>query len=435
MIMSMVKNKAPLPMSPGRFGFFHSIRRTSDHLASQNNEYFTQKQTLKQKDLFLIFVSSIFSILLVWLPFFFGFKEGTITLFKNYDGPNYLIIAKSWYDKLYIAKHFSLPIPLEYYAAHLPGYPLTISFLNIFIPGPWAMLLSTLLSTIAASLIFYLFLYKFKLSENPLWLTIVFLVFPARWVAVKAIGSPEPLFIFAILASFYFFKSAFDSAENNLISKKKSIILDLFLAGIFGAIAQITKSPGILLFVGYEICLIKRFSNNFTKLYFNDIYHCIKYSLPLLLIPVAAVGVFVFYYFRTGDFLAYFHSGDNFHLVFPPYQGFFPERTWLGTFWNEDMVWQYLLGALTVVYLIKQKYDDLASFAGVFFTATLFVAHRDLARYSLPLVPFALIAFDKFIQKKEFKIALLIILPAIYLYTINFIGGNVAPVADWTPYL
>jgi len=206
------------------------------------------------------------------------------------------------------------------------------------------------------------------------------------------------------------------------------------LAGIFGAIAQITKSPGILLFVGYEICLIKRFSNNFTKLYLNDIYHCIKYSLPLLLIPVAAVGVFVFYYFRIGDFLAYFHSGDNFHLVFPPYQGFFPERTWLGTFWNEDMVWQYLLGTLTVVYLIKQKYDDLASFAGVFFTATLFVAHRDLARYSLPLVPFALIAFDKFIQKKEFKIALLIILPAIYLYAINFIGGNTAPIADWTPY-
>jgi hypothetical protein len=88
-----------------------------------------------------------------------------------------------------------------------------------------------------------------------------------------------------------------------------------------------------------------------------------------------------------------------------------------------------------VVFLIKQKYYDLACFAGVFFSATLFIAHRDLARYSLPLVPFALIAFDKLIQKKEFKIALLIILPAIYFYAINFIGGNTAPVADWTPYL
>jgi hypothetical protein len=99
------------------------------------------------------------------------------------------------------------------------------------------------------------------------------------------------------------------------------------------------------------------------------------------------------------------------------------------------MVWQYLLGALTLVLLLKQRLYDLASFAGVFFAATLFVAHRDLARYSLPLTPFSLIAFDKFIQKKEFKIALLITLPAIYLYAINFIAGNTAPVADWTPYL
>ena len=138
---------------------------------------------------------------------------------------------------------------------------------------------------------------------------------------------------------------------------------------------------------------------------------------------------------KTGDFLAYFHSGDNFHLVFPPYQAFSQNRSWLGDFWREDLIWQYLLGALTVILLIRQKYYDLASFAGLFFTATLFVAHRDLARYSLPLVPFSLIAFDKFIQKKEFKVALFIILPAIFLYAINFIAGNTAPIADWSPYL
>lgn len=367
---------------------------------------------------------------LVWVPFLFGFKEGMTTVFKNYDGPNYLIIAKSWYDKAFVGQHFSMPIPLEYYAAHLPGYPLTMIFPDAFLPGPWAMLISTLLATIAAAIAFYLLLYKFKLSENPLLLTLVFLVFPARWVAVKAVGSPEPLFIFAILASLYFFKSAFDKVENNLFSKKKSVMLDLLLAGIFGAIAQITKSPGILLFVGYLGYL-----GYLSYLSKYTLKETTKFSLPLFIIPASASLVFLFYKIRTGDFLAYFHSGDNFHLIFPPYQGFFPELSWLGTFWNEDMIWQYLLGALTVVFLFKQKLYDLASFAGIFFTATLFVAHRDLARYSLPLVPFTLIAFDKFIQKKEFKIALLIILPAIYLYAINFIGGNTAPVADWTPYL
>jgi len=383
-----------------------------------------------KRDLFLVILFSLLTTLIVWLPFLCSFKEGIISLFKNYDGPNYLIIAKTWYDKALIGRTFSLPIPLEYYPAHLPGYPLTISLLNTILRGPWAMLTSTLLATIGCSLMFYLFVLKFKLSENPLWLTLVFLILPARWVAVKAVGSPEPLFIFAILASFYFFKSAFDKVENNLLSKKKIVWLDLLLAGIFGALAQITKSPGILLFISYLSYL-----GYLGYLRKKTIIGSIKLSLPLLLIPLSALAVFIFYQFRTGDFLAYFHSGDNFHLVFPPYLGFFPERSWLGTFWSEDMVWQYLLGALTVVFLIKQKYYDLACFAGVFFLATTLVAHRDLARYSLPIMPFTLIAFDSFIQKKEFRIALLIILPAIYLYAINFIAGNTAPVADWTPYL
>lgn len=395
------------------------------------NDYFVIISLVKlKKDLITLILVSILCTFLVWLPFILGLGEGTLTLFKNFDGPNYIIIAKSWYSKNFISVNFSLPTPLEYYPAHLPGYPSTIFFLNAFLPGPWAMLISTLIATVTATCSFYLLLYKFKLSENPLWLSFVFLILPARWVAVKAVGSPEPLFLFAIIASFYFFKSAFDKVENNLVSKKKSAIFDLLLAGIFGAAAQITKSPGILLFISY-LCYLGYLS----YLRKNNIRETIKLSLPLFLIPLSALVVFYFYKIRTGDFLAYFHSGDNFHLVFPPYQAFAQARSWLGDFWREDLVWQYLLGALAVILLFKQKLYDLASFAGIFFTATLFVAHRDLARYSLPLVPFALIAFDKFIQKKEFKIALLVILPAIYLYAINFISGNIAPVADWTPYL
>lgn len=359
-----------------------------------------------KRELLTLILLSFLATFLIWVPFIVGWREGMITVFKNYDGPNYIIVAKTWYDKSQIAQNFSLPTPLEYYPAHLPGYPLIIVVLNQFLPGPWAMLISTLFFTCLTLIIFYLFVLKFKLSQNPFWLSLVFLLLPGRWVAVKAVGSPEPLFIFAILASFYFFKS------------KK-----WFLAGIFGALAQITKTPGILLFFGYLIYL-----SYIDKKFFQRL-------LLLLIIPASILPVFWFFKLRTGDFLAYFHSGDNFHLVFPPYQSFSQNRSWLGDFWREDMVWQYLLGALTVVTLIKQKYYDLASFAGVFFTATLFVAHRDLARYSLPLVPFSLIALDKFIQKKEFKIALLIILPAIYLYAINFIASNTAPIADWTPYL
>lgn len=358
--------------------------------------------------LFLILLAFL-STLLVWLPFLLGQGRGMLTVFANYDGPNYLIIAKTLYDKNLIAHSFSLPIPLEYYPAHLPGYPLLIKIFNLFLPGTWAMLLATVFPAVLAVGTFYLLVKKFRLASDPFWLSLLFLFLPARWLTVRSVGSPEPLFIFAVLTSFYFFK------------EKR-----WWLAGIFGALAQITKSPGILLFIAY--CFL--FINESRKTKRIDCK-----ALPLFLIPLLAIAVFWFYKIQTGDFLAYFHSGDNFHLVFPPYQSFISSRSWLGQIWVEDMIWQYLIGALAVIYLIKQKYYDLASFAGIFFAATLFIAHRDLARYSLPLAPFALIAFEKFLSGRAFKIAFLIILPAIYLYTINFILGNTAPVADWTPYL
>ena len=378
------------------------------------------------QDLILLVLATIASTLFVWLPFAFSWGEGMLTVFANYDGPNYLVIAKTLYQPELIRNTFSLPIPLEYYPAHLPGYPFLIRILDLPIPGTWAMLLTTLITTILAVIIFYLFIKKFKLSKTPLWLSTLFLFLPARWLVVRSIGSPEPLFIFSLLASFYFFKSALTPLSQNLVSKKKIITIDFLLAGIFGALAQITKTPGILLFLAYAVWLIVLAIKK-KKIHFQ--------AWPLLLMPLSALAVFFFYYLQTGNFLAYFQSGDNFHLVFPPFQAFATGRNWLGDFWLEDMVYVYLFGALTVVLLFKQKLYDLATFATIFFTATLFVAHRDLSRYSLPLMPFTIIAFAPFLEKKEFKIAFLIILPAIYFYTLNFILHNVAPIADWSPYL
>lgn len=361
-----------------------------------------------RKEVFILIFIVIFSTLLIWLPFalksswFFGLsmpEKGMQTVMANYDGPNYIVIAKCWYQKDCIAENFSLSLPLEYYPAHFPGYPLTIWFLDKIFPATWAMLGSTLIFTIAAVLIFYL------LTKN-FWLSIFFLFLPARWWIVRSIGSPEPLFIFTILTSIYFFK------------KEK-----YWLAGIFGALAQLTKTPAILLLGAYLLFLLwkKRFY--------------LKTIIPLFLIPLTILLVFCFYQIQTNDFLAYFHSGDNFHLVFPPFQAFISERSWLGDIWTEDIVWLYLLGAIGVIQLLKKKRHLLFSFAAIFFTATLFIAHRDVARYSLPLAPLMLISYEDFLKKKEFKIAFGAVFLGIYIYALNFILHNTAPIADWTPYL
>lgn len=361
----------------------------------------------QMKSFFLILFLVIFSSLLVWLPF--SFRNEMLKVFANYDGPNYLIIAKTWYQKDLIRQKFEFPLPLEYYPAHFPGYPALIGFFDLFLPGPWAMLVATVFSTTLAAWMFYLFLKKNNFSPSPLWLTLLFLFLPPRFLAVRTIGSPEPLFIFAILASFYFFR-----------------LKNWWLAGIFGALAQITKSPGILLFIAYELIILKETIKT-KRLNFK--------TYPLILIPLSALGIFLFYYRQTGDFLAYFHSGDNFHLFFPPFQIFKTGQNWIGDFWLEDVVYIYLLGGLTIIFLTKKKLFDLATFAGIFYLATLFITHRDLSRYSLPLSSFAIIAFSDFLEKKEFKLAFLIILVPIYLYTLNFLSYNTAPVSDWTPFL
>ncbi len=355
----------------------------------------------------ICFVAAV-STLLVWLPFWIEKRMDLV--FANFDGPNYLVISKCWYRQNCIGKTFSLPQPLEYYPAHLPGYPMLISLFSRFLPGWWAMLIANLTTGSVAAALIYLLLEQLKI-RGSFWLALIWLFLPARMVILRSVGAPEIMFIGAITASIFFFR-------------KKQYLA----SGVFLALAQITKSPAILLFAAY--CLTSLLTDKL------DLKKWSK-KWPLLLGPMAILAVFLFYYQQTGDLLAYFHSGDNFHLFFPPFQSFLGSQSWLGgDFWLEDIVYIYLLGGLAVIYLIKKyKNDIVAVFPAIFYLSTLFVAHRDISRYSSPLYLFWLIAFAPVVRKKEFRWLMILILPAIYLYAFNFISRNITPVADWTPYL
>lgn len=370
------------------------------------------------KQLKLLFLLLLLSAV-IWLPFVLkmtlpgwglDFTEGTKILWKNYDGPNYLVVAKTWYNKEQIGLQFSNPLPTEYYPAHFPLYPALISFFDFFAKGPTAMILTTLLGSVLCFGMFYKYISDFKLSKNYLWLASVFLFFPARWLAVRAVGSPEPWFIFFILASIYAFK------------KER-----FWQAGIWAFLAQLTKSPAIILLGAYGIfALVESWKHK--KVMW-------KY-LPLLVQVVAVFLLFWFYQIRTGDFWAYFNSGDNIHLFWPPFSIFSPQgQYWVGNFWLEDIIWIWLFFGLGILKLKKKKLEIEYYFAGLFFLSTLFVAHRDIARYILPATPFVLMGWDKLIQKKEFKIILAILVLPIVLYTWNFLLHNTAPIADWAPYL
>lgn len=386
----------------------------------------------KYTNFIILALVSVFTSLVLWLPFFlrlesiWGIKlpqAGMATVVANYDGPYYLVVAKTLYDPELIKTNFSqFSLDPIYYSAHYPLYPLLIRELATILPFlgyPYAMILVTLLTGVLAIWMFYLILGEVGLGRQRLWLSLLFTVFPARWLIVRSVGSPEPLFLFLILTSVYFFKRD-----------------QFWLAGLSGALAQLTKPPGILLFVAYILALTVP---QWTKFANTDALTWIKRlqwrAYPILLIPLALIGLYAFYGWRYGNFLAYFNSGDNIHLMFPPFQVFNPGGAWVGTFWLEEIIWLYIFGALAILHLIKVRLPILASFVGVFFLTILFVAHRDIARYSLPIVPFVLIAFNKLLSSKEFKFVLALILIPIYLFAIAFITNNATPIGDWGPLL
>ena len=159
----------------------------------------------------------------------------------------------------------------------------------------------------------------------------------------------------------------------------------------------------------------------------------LKY-FPLGLIPLGLLSIFYLYQITYHDFFAYFHSGDNIHLIFPPFQSLNKNEFWVGDIWLEDIVLTFIFGFLGGLMLFKQKLLPLAFFVLTYTVASSFVAHRDISRYMLPVAPFVIIAFEKILVSREFKIVLIILSVALYLYAQNFILYNTSPIQDLNPY-
>lgn len=354
---------------------------------------------------------------LIWLAFYknipqsLGFPQTSLeTVFANYDGPNYMVVAKCWYQKDCIAKSFSLPLPLEYYPAHLPGFPLLINYFSFYTSTPKGMLLATLFGSLLFTQVSFYFYKLFFKEKTAFWLAFLSIFFPARIFVLRLVGAPETCFLSFILLSLIFFK-------------KKNF----FLSAIFGVLAQFLKSPGILLFVAYFIIAFLDYLKT-KKLNTSYLFY--------LLIPLSALGIFYFYYLQTGDFFAYFHSGDNIHLSPFPYQVFVSTRAWINTIWLEDVIYVFALCFFAIAKLWKKyKKDILFIFPLIFTIASVLVAHRDISRYMAPVYPFVFLAFGKKIASSKIRLIFFLLIPAVILYAINFIIGNTAPISTWEPYL
>lgn len=377
-------------------------------------------------DFFILLSITIGLTFLIWLPYllklpnFWGlnFSEGFATIYRNFDGLEYIYIAKTFYNPLAVAQ-LHQALPASYFPSHFPGFPILIALLAPFLGFLKSMLFVSLFFTAASAMAFYI-LAKDIGIKNPLWLSTLFLFLPARWVIVHSVGSPEPMFIFFTILAIYFFRK-FENLNDTVF---------LWAAAISASLAQLTRPPGILIFIALFAYLGYKFlqNKNFKKLLLLPFSY-----LPLMLVPVTLLGVFYLFQLQLGDFFAYFHSGDNIHLTLPPFQVFNKSQFWVGDIWLEDIIYIFILGFLGGLLLIKQKLYPLAFFVLTYLMASILIAHRDISRYVLPIFPFVLIAFEKALSTKEFKIVFAIVILAIYLYSQNFLLANTAPIANLQP--
>lgn len=379
------------------------------------------------RDLLTITGLTLLMTFLIWLPHFLAlpnfwglnFQNGFNTIYRNFDGLEYITIARTFYNPSLIA---GIPqsMPALYFASHFPGYPILIAVFAPVFGYLKSMLFVSLLFTLLSAFVFYFLVKDFKLTAHPLTLSFIFLILPARWVIVHTVGSPEPVFIFFIIMSLYFFLKSIS------LDSKSS---DIWLSAIFAVGAQLTRPPAILLFVGLAIYIHWKLLTD-QKFDFKKAWIAHLKFFPFILVPLALLGIFAWYGQTYHDFFAYFHSGDNIHLTFPPFQVFNFNQHWVGSIWLEDIIYIFGLGLLAGLLLWKQKLYPMAFFVLTYLAASMFVVHRDISRYTLPIAPFALIAFEKVLTSKEFKIVLVILSLAIYLYSQNFILQNTAPVPD-----
>ena len=366
---------------------------------------------------------SLVSLFVFWSPFILKLeqlwgiefkKQGMNVIVQNFDGLNFLVVAKSWYSPDVITQinsQFLTGNDPIYFTAHFPGFAFVTGILGTFLPLPYALLLAILLSNILmAAALYWFFEYFTKNPRLSMFMACAGMFSPARMLSVRAVGSNEPLFIFFVLLSL-------------LLALKKRY----WSSAILGSAAVITRSPGIILFVVYawEWLMDK-----------DDWAVKTRKYLPYLMMPLTLLILFGYYGWIFNDLLAYFHSGDNLHLFFPPFQIFSNMTTWINDMWREDVIYLYLFYG-TGLAMIDTKWKVIRNWGLVYGATLLFVAHRDIARYALPIAPIALLGYVPLLEKvpRQYWYVLGALIIPIYLLGWQFVLKNIQPINDWGVFL
>jgi len=336
----------------------------------------------------LLVAAAVVGSFLVYAPFLGRMTE----VYRFWDGPNYLTIARTLYDVRPDNPLLAYVHSPHYFFVHLPLYPLLVRALSLF-GYPQALLLVSVLATCAATLLFYRLCRDVWKLASPAFLTLVFLYLPPRWLLYRSTGSTESLYIAFTLAAIFFFERA-----------------RVGRASLAGALATLTRISGLMIAPAFAVAL-------YSRRRWRD-------AIWLALIPAALVAYFLFCASRTGNFLEYFAQHGDKMSVFRPF-GFLPELFRKGLYHQAEF---HIL--LALVYAVGTS--RLRPFPAIFWYCVfelglhVFISTEDWSRYFLGMAPFALVVgFRDVIDTRAFRwiFAPYVVLALVYAWSVIPLNG------------
>lgn len=370
-------------------------------------------------EIFGIALISFIPVILLWVPFALKMEQflflpisdpGMFNVIRNWDGVNYIVVARTWYAVQQVGKYMILAYSPVYFTAHLPLYPLTIWLFAPLTGWLYSGLVSNLIFGFLLNLLFFLVAKKY--TKQPLLLTFVFMLFPARFLILRGIIAPETLLVFLMLLSFYFWE-----------------LNKVLYAALAGSFAILTKVQAIFLIPAFIMAILER-------LYLRQKGWWRWQYLWLAIMPLVLLALCTLYYIQTGDFFAFLNAqkGNGLEMTVP-FAQFNYTNSWVSTGWVEDVLIYIVMMLLLTVSLRNAKERSWFWFT-LFYSIFLFcIPQRDINRLAYPLAPIFLLHFQAFFTSNTFKWALILSLPAIYLYALNLMLANQAPVSDWSAFI
>jgi hypothetical protein len=314
----------------------------------------------------LLLAAAVAGSFLVYAPFL----TDMTTVYRFWDGPNYLTIARTLYDVRPDNPLLAYVYEPRYFLVHLPVYPLLVRTLSI-VGYQQALLLVSILATCAATVLFYRLCRDVWKVASPGFLTLVFLFLPPRWLLYRSTGSTEAVYMAFTLTAIFFF-------ERSKVGR----------ASAAGVLATLTRISGLMIVPAFAVVLLRR--------------RRWKELAWLALIPAALAAYFFFGAAQTGNFLEYFSQHGEKMAAFRPF-GFLPELFGKGLYHQAEF---HIL--LALVYAVGTS--RLRAFPTIFWYCVfelglhVFISTEDWSRYFLAMAPFALVVgFREVIDTKAFR--------------------------------